>query len=254
MVSAGLPDPVCTPGAANPDVTQANIAETICVSGYTATIRPPTSYTTPLKIRQMAEYGFPGSTADYEEDHLIPLEVGGDPRDPRNLWPEPYAATYNARQKDTVENWAHAEVCAGRMPLADAQRQIAQNWIAVYLVIAHPTPAPMAEPTATPALQTAVPVPTSVSSQLVVRITSSRWGSVSATTASGAVCRVSVRFPSGSVSTAQGAQVPATADARGTVAWSYRTTANTLHGSGTNTVSCGLNGQSASVSAAFAVP
>jgi hypothetical protein len=26
----------------------------------------------------------------YEEDHLISLEDGGDPTDPRNLFPEPY--------------------------------------------------------------------------------------------------------------------------------------------------------------------
>jgi hypothetical protein len=28
--------------------------------------------------------------ACYEENHLISLEDGGDPMDPRNLWPEPY--------------------------------------------------------------------------------------------------------------------------------------------------------------------
>ena len=28
--------------------------------------------------------------SDYQEDHLISLELGGNPTDPRNLWPEPY--------------------------------------------------------------------------------------------------------------------------------------------------------------------
>ena len=40
-------------GALNPAVTQATIRTTICVSGWTATIRPPVSYTAPLKLAQM---------------------------------------------------------------------------------------------------------------------------------------------------------------------------------------------------------
>jgi hypothetical protein len=85
-----LPDPSCQPGATNPDVTQATIGSTICVSGRTSTVRPPTSYTNPLKVQQIAQYGYSDtSTADYEEDHLIPLELGGSPRSTLNLWPEP---------------------------------------------------------------------------------------------------------------------------------------------------------------------
>src|SRR5690242_10597803 len=73
-----LPDPSCQPGATNPDVTQSTIGSTICVSGWTSTVRPPTSYTNPLKVTQIAEYRYTDtSTADYEEDHLIPLELGG---------------------------------------------------------------------------------------------------------------------------------------------------------------------------------
>ena len=78
-----------TPGALNPDVTQANIHTTICVRGWTRTVRPPVEYTNDLKMRQMREYGESGPTSTYQEDHLISLELGGDPRDPRNLWPEP---------------------------------------------------------------------------------------------------------------------------------------------------------------------
>src|SRR5438105_1739217 len=43
---AGLPDAACTPGALNPDVTQATIGQTICTSGFSARVRPPTSFTT----------------------------------------------------------------------------------------------------------------------------------------------------------------------------------------------------------------
>ena len=71
----------------NPDVTQATIAATICKRGWTRTIRPPTSYTDALKRTQLREYGLTGPTSRYQEDHLISLELGGHPTDPRNLWP-----------------------------------------------------------------------------------------------------------------------------------------------------------------------
>jgi len=53
---AQLPNETRTPGFVNAAVTQANIHQTICVSGWTATVRPPTSYTTQLKKKQIAEY------------------------------------------------------------------------------------------------------------------------------------------------------------------------------------------------------
>ena len=55
--------PALTPGALNPDVTPATIRQTICSRGWTATIRPPSSYTSELKLEQMRVYGFPGSPA-----------------------------------------------------------------------------------------------------------------------------------------------------------------------------------------------
>lgn len=121
-----LPDPACTPGATNSNVTQANIAETICRSGWTKTVRPPVSYTDELKRQQMAAYGDTGSMREYEEDHQIPLELGGAPSDPKNLWPEPGASP---NPKDRVENALNEAVCDGRMSLTVAQREIATNWI-----------------------------------------------------------------------------------------------------------------------------
>jgi hypothetical protein len=129
----GLPDAGCTPGALNPDVTQDTIYSTICVPGYSARVRPPTSYTSPLERQMLVDYGQLGaSPADYELDHLISLELGGSPRDPANLWPEPYAGVGNARQKDVVENYLHAQVCNGALPLSEAQRLIATDWLSVY--------------------------------------------------------------------------------------------------------------------------
>jgi len=68
----GLPDKTRTPGVANPAVTQDNIDKTICVSGWTAKIGPPSSYTSKLKIKQIKEYRYADKKqGDYEEDHLI---------------------------------------------------------------------------------------------------------------------------------------------------------------------------------------
>jgi hypothetical protein len=122
-----LPDPTCTPGATDPAVTQANINQTICVSGWTSTIRPPEDYTENLKREQMLVYGDTNPISDYEEDHLIPLELGGSPTSPQNLWPEPGASP---NPKDAVEDAARSAVCDGRITLAAAQQSIASNWIA----------------------------------------------------------------------------------------------------------------------------
>ena len=118
--AAIVADPVRTPGVLNPDVTQATIRSTICTRGWTATIRPPVSYTNALKRTQMREYGETGATSDYQEDHLISLELGGHPTDPRNLWPEPYP---RASQVDAVENLLNAQVCDGTLTLAQAQQR-----------------------------------------------------------------------------------------------------------------------------------
>lgn len=153
----GRPDPHCTPGAVDPRVTQDNIHETICTSGYTTRarwspdgqllwpgdegyprgepVRPSSAYTNRLKDQGLVDYGVATTPQDaralraaFEEDHLISLGIGGAPRDPSNLWPEPWAGGDNAREKDRVETFCRAAVCAARIPLAEAQRQMAEDW------------------------------------------------------------------------------------------------------------------------------
>jgi hypothetical protein len=132
---SALPDPARTPGAINPAVTQETIGSTICVSGWTRTIRPPSEYTTALKRQQIREFGYADrKLGDYAEDHLIPLTLGGAPYDVRNLWPEPSVSAdgWRADRKDELEKVLGRLVCAGRMPLADAQRAMAADWTAAY--------------------------------------------------------------------------------------------------------------------------
>ena len=124
---AASPNLTSPPGAFNPLVTQASINRTICVPGWTKTVRPPVKYTHGLKLTQMAERHLPGKPSDYEEDHFVPLELGGNPDSPNNLWPQPIN---QARVKDTLENALNRAVCGGRLTLRDAQQCIIRSWVA----------------------------------------------------------------------------------------------------------------------------
>lgn len=131
--ASDLPNPTMTPGAINPEVTQANIHSTVCVKGWTKTVRPPKFYTNKLKREQIRQYGYANTNPrDYEEDHLIPLSVGGNPTDPRNLWPQPRNSEWSADRKDELEFAVYMGVCHGEVSLAEAQMAFARNWIDAY--------------------------------------------------------------------------------------------------------------------------
>ena len=59
------------------------------------------------------------------EDHIVPLEAGGHPTDPHNLFPQP---DVDAVVKDRDENQAHDDVCSGRKTLVGAQSWIVARW------------------------------------------------------------------------------------------------------------------------------
>ena len=116
-----LPDKKRTPGALNPKVRQSTIKKTICKNGWTTKIRPPVSYTNALEIKQMVLYEETGSPSEYEEDHFIPLELGGAPKNPKNLWPEPHS---QSKLSDPLETQLKRKVCKGVMKLAKARATI----------------------------------------------------------------------------------------------------------------------------------
>jgi hypothetical protein len=138
VLRTGLPNHTLTPGAWNPAVTQATIHSTICVVGWTKTIRPPTSYTNPLKVAQISTYGYADKlVVDYDEDHLISLELGGSPKSTKNLWPEPHhikigSLDLGSYTKDGFETHLKSLVCAGKLTLAKARYEIAWNWVAYW--------------------------------------------------------------------------------------------------------------------------
>jgi hypothetical protein len=111
--------PTHTPGVRYYKVKQATIGSTVCVKGWTKTIRPPASYTSALKKQQLADWGYVDQNpSHYEEDHLISLEVGGAPWSKKNLWPEPRS---QAKKSDPRENVWHKQLCEGTLTLSQAQ-------------------------------------------------------------------------------------------------------------------------------------
>ena len=128
-------------------MTQSTISSTICMGGYASSIRPPESVTEPEKHGSAAAYGYTGPFSTAEYDHLVPLELGGDPDDPANLWVEPNDnpnATTIANSKDVLEDRLNSLVCSGRLALATAQEAIASDWVTAYqaYVGSQPSPSP----------------------------------------------------------------------------------------------------------------
>ncbi|MEO7117290.1 MAG: hypothetical protein ABIZ18_15725 [Caldimonas sp.] len=121
------------PGLLLAEVTQANIDRTICVSGWTATVRPSTSFTRGLKRIMLARAGLPTNDAiKYELDHFVPLAIGGHPRSEDNLWLQRWDGAWNARVKDRLEHKLKLMVCAGQITLSTARAAVQDDWHAAY--------------------------------------------------------------------------------------------------------------------------
>ena len=110
----------------NPVVTQETIQATICVPGWTKTIRPPVSYTNRVKIALIRREGLPKELlVDFQLDHRIPLALGGAPSDPRNFQLQPWD---EAEKKDTIETCLARAVCSGAITLDQARQRIWRDW------------------------------------------------------------------------------------------------------------------------------
>ena len=129
-----IPDPICTPGAVNPTVTEDVLRNpnfrTACLRSHATT-----------EHEKAATYGWygvahpahnTGQNQICELDHLVSLELGGADT-LENIWPQcgpPNVALRQRyfKQKDTVENYLARQVKRGRMNLSEAQKGIATDW------------------------------------------------------------------------------------------------------------------------------
>lgn len=116
VVSPAFAAPI---GAINPDVSQETIKQTVCVKGWTSTVRPPVSYTNSIKRKLLPK----GKTVrDYELDHIVPLALGGHPSSKDNLMLQPWEGKCGAHTKDAEEFSYYRAVCRGEISLADARK------------------------------------------------------------------------------------------------------------------------------------
>ena len=264
------PDPWCDKPSRDPDHDRLDDLR-VGLDGN----RAPSSYTTNLKGQQIAAYRYADTNfADYEEDHLIPLELGGAPSDPRNLWPEAYLVSLSdgrsvgAHVKDQLENKLKALVCAGSLPLAVARQEIATDWVRTWFALGgQPVPllsgrAPATEPTpaSSPSPEPSTPIATepTVPAGLSVTITSltspvvhGSSATLQAQTAAGAGCTISVVYKSGP-SSSQGLG-PKAAAGSGVVGWTWTVGSRTTPGAWPVTGTCSTGDSSASADATFVV-
>jgi len=120
-----LPNRSLTPGA-----TRAVEMGEMCATDHDEVVHPVSGV---LQQRVFKEYGLRDASVDnYEVDYLISPGLGGTD-DIRNLWPQPrYNTTWNSFVKDQLEDYLHRSVCAGRLNLATAQKDVSSDWISAY--------------------------------------------------------------------------------------------------------------------------
>ncbi len=121
-----LPNPRLTPG----DVSSVALSD-VCPSKDDDKDPP-----LPMHVQQIVfdEYGVSASAdrEHFQVDYLINPQLGGTAR-LQNLWPQPYqSAVWNAYAKDELEDRLHGMVCEHQISLAQAQREIAEDWIHAY--------------------------------------------------------------------------------------------------------------------------
>jgi len=115
-----------TPMPLNSGVTQATISQTICAYGWTRTVRPEWPYTDGIKNQLLANAGHARVEKRYWRlDHIVPLELGGDPISPNNMQLQTVA---ESDQKDEVEDCLRAAVCSGSLDLDVAREAIWRDW------------------------------------------------------------------------------------------------------------------------------
>lgn len=134
-LAGDLPDPTLTPGV----VRDGETVETICNTRWGHDVRHVTKA---MKQEVFRRYHMSGNLdaacvpdahgQRCEVDHLISRELGGADAI-ENLWPQAYGSSpWNAHVKDRLENRLHVLVCSGKLPLDQAQHEIATDWISAY--------------------------------------------------------------------------------------------------------------------------
>jgi hypothetical protein len=90
----------------------------LCRPGYATSVRPSLEVSQRLKLALCSQHHIADCHHGWILDHIIPLELGGDPVADSNLQLQTFAA---AHAKDLVENETRRQYCAGKITLEQAQ-------------------------------------------------------------------------------------------------------------------------------------
>jgi hypothetical protein len=120
-------DPACAPGQINRAVIR-HTAQTICNRSWLAAagrLQPPAS----TKDDLLYEYQLPGNPLTYVAAPVIPVEDGGSPTSPRNLYPLHINGWGGQETRTLVADQVHDEICSDRITVARAASMLEGDWL-----------------------------------------------------------------------------------------------------------------------------
>jgi hypothetical protein len=120
-------DPARAPGMLDPAAT-GNIAQTVCNPAWVAAasqIQPP-----PVTLdKLLIEYQLPGNLVTYALARVVPVEDGGSPTSPLNLYPLPLNGFGGQQTQTVVANQIHHEICSHKITIAQAAKTLQGDWL-----------------------------------------------------------------------------------------------------------------------------
>jgi len=121
------PDPDCDPGELDVGVV-GHTGQTVCSPAWVAAaseLQPP-----PATLeRLLIEYQLPGSPASYVVARVVPVEAGGSPISPRNLYPLPLDGYGGQHTRMMVADQLHDEICSHKITVAQAANTLEGDWL-----------------------------------------------------------------------------------------------------------------------------
>lgn len=120
-------DAACAPGQLDAAVV-GHIAQTICDESWVAAatrLEPPPS----TKDRLLIEYRLPGNPVTYTVAHVIPVEDGGSPTSPRNLYPLAVTGYGGQETHTAAAEKLNDEICDHKITVAQAAKTLKGDWL-----------------------------------------------------------------------------------------------------------------------------
>jgi hypothetical protein len=121
-------DHSCAPGALDRAVI-GRTAQTVCNPTWVASAsraRLPRA----TQARLVIEYQLPGPLSTYVIARVVPIEDGGSPTNPRNLYLLPLNGWGGERTQAVVANQLRNQICAHKLTVGEAAKTLEGNWLA----------------------------------------------------------------------------------------------------------------------------